>query len=102
MGATVIGVARGAAKQAKAAGADHVIDASEDIITAARLGGADVVYDPVGGPSLQAALRATNREGRIVIIAFAAATSANSPTAGQEHWSSVLLGGYLKFNSIQR
>jgi NADPH2:quinone reductase len=105
MGATVIGVARGTAKMAvaKAAGADHVIDASEDITAAVRaLGGADVVYDPVGGPSFKAALRATNREGRIVIIGFASGDIPQIPanhllvkniTVIGFYW-----GGYLKFN----
>jgi NADPH2:quinone reductase len=105
MGATVIGVARGAAKMAvaKAAGADHVIDASEDITAAVRaLGGADVVYDPVGGSTFKAALRATNREGRIVIIGFASGDIQKIPanhllvkniTVIGFYWS-----GYLKFN----
>jgi NADPH2:quinone reductase len=105
MGATVIGVARGAAKMAvaKAAGADHVIDANEDITAAVRaLGGADVVYDPVGGSTFKAALRATNREGRIVIIGFASGDIPQIPanhllvkniTVIGFYW-----GGYLKFN----
>jgi NADPH2:quinone reductase len=105
MGATVIGVARGATKMAvaKAAGADHLIDASEDITAAVRaLGGADVVYDPVGGSSFKAALRATNREGRIVIIGFASGDIPQIPanhllvkniTVIGFYW-----GGYLKFN----
>jgi NADPH2:quinone reductase len=105
MGATVIGVARGAAKMAvaEAAGADYVIDASEDITAAVRaLGGADVVYDPVGGSTFKAALRATNREGRIVIIGFASGDIPQIPanhllvkniTVIGFYW-----GGYLKFN----
>ena len=74
LGARVIAVARGADKLAvaRAAGADHVIDASADIKTAVRaLGGADVVYDPVGGDLFTAALGACNREARIVVIGFA-------------------------------
>jgi NADPH2:quinone reductase len=74
MGATVIGVARGAEKMAvaKTAGADYVIDSNDDITETVRaLGGADVVYDPVGGATFMAALRATKREGRVIVIGFA-------------------------------
>ena len=75
MGATVIAVARGSEKLAvaKAAGADHLIDSDKDDIKAAvkALGGADVVYDPVGGEAYKAALGASNREARVVVIGFA-------------------------------
>ncbi|QBY02788.1 NADPH:quinone oxidoreductase family protein [Rhodophyticola sp. CCM32] len=75
MGAEVIACARGAAKLAvaKAAGAAHVIDSdSSDIRAEVRtLGGADVVYDAVGGAQFTAAMRATNPEGRILVIGFA-------------------------------
>ncbi|MBU2980766.1 NADPH:quinone oxidoreductase family protein [Lentibacter algarum] len=75
MGATVIACARGADKLAiaKAAGADHLIDAScEDIHAAVKaLGGADVVYDPVGGKQFTAAMRACNPEARLLSIGFA-------------------------------
>lgn len=105
MGATVIGVARGAEKMAVAlaAGADHVIDASDDITAKVKsLGGADVVYDPVGGDAFKAAMRATNREGRMVIIGFASGDVPQIPanhllvkniTVIGFYW-----GGYLKFN----
>lgn len=75
LGARVIAAARGAAKLAVAgaAGADHLIDSdADDLRTAVKaLGGADVVYDPVGGAQFTAAMRATNPEGRILIIGFA-------------------------------
>lgn len=75
LGAKVIAVARGADKLAvaKAAGADHLIDSTTQDITAEvkALGGADVVYDPVGGDQFNAALRACNREARIIVIGFA-------------------------------
>lgn len=75
MGAEVIAVARGAEKLkvAKAAGADHLIDSSsEDIREVVKsLGGADVVYDPVGGEQFKAALRATNPDGRVIPLGFA-------------------------------
>ena len=105
MGARVIAVARGAEKLAvaKAAGADHVLDASADITAEVRaLGGADVVYDPVGGDAFKAAMRATNREGRIIVIGFA---SGDVPQVPANHLlvKNITLigfywGGYLKFN----
>jgi len=74
MGAEVIAVARGAEKLeiAQAAGADHLIDASGDLRAAVKaLGGADVVYDAVGGAGFDAALRCTNPGARILPIGFA-------------------------------
>ena len=75
MGAKVIAVARGAEKTAlaKSAGADHVLDSeTDDIRTALKdLGGADVVYDPVGGPLFTAALRACKPEARVLPLGFA-------------------------------
>jgi NADPH:quinone reductase len=74
MGARVIAVARGAEKLAvaEAAGADHLVDAEEDLRAAVRaLGGADVVYDPVGGAAFAAALRATRAGGRLLPLGFA-------------------------------
>lgn len=105
IGATVIAVARGAEKLAvaTAAGADHVIDASADITAEVRaLGGADVVYDPVGGDAFKAAMRATNREGRMITIGFASGDVPQIPsnhllvkniTVIGFYW-----GGYLQFN----
>jgi NADPH:quinone reductase len=77
LGARVIAVARGAEKQAiaRAAGADHVIEAGADLKAEIRaLGGADVVYDPVGGAAFAAALGACNREARVLVIGFASGT----------------------------
>ncbi len=106
MGATVIAVARGADKLAvaKAAGADHLIDSdTDDIKTAVKaLGGADVVYDPVGGAAFKAALGACNREARVIIIGFASGEVPQIP-------ANIILvknisvigfywGGYLAFN----
>lgn len=75
MGAEVIAIARGADKLAIAqkAGADHLIDAnSPDIREQIKaLGGADVVYDAVGGGLFEACFRATNPDGRILLIGFA-------------------------------
>jgi NADPH2:quinone reductase len=106
MGATVIAVARGAAKlqAARDAGADHLIDSETDDIksTVKALGGADVVYDPVGGEMFNAALRACNPEARVLTIGFASGDVPPIP-------ANILLvknisvigfywGGYLKFN----
>lgn len=75
MGANVIAVARGKDKLdvCKAAGADHVIDSETDDIRDAvkAVGGADVVYDPVGGDQFKAAMRACNPEARILVVGFA-------------------------------
>lgn len=106
LGAKVIAVARGADKLAiaKSAGADHLIDSStDDIKTAVKaLGGADVVYDPVGGEAFKAALGACNREARVVVIGFASGEVPQIPaniilvkniTVIGFYW-----GGYLAFN----
>ena len=75
MGAEVIAVARGSAKLevAKAMGADHLIDSETDDIRSVvkGLGGADVVYDPIGGDQFKAALRACNPEARLIPLGFA-------------------------------
>lgn len=105
MGATVIAVARGDDKLAvaRAAGADHQIDADHpDLRGALRdLGGADVVYDPVGGPGFTAAFRACRPEARILTIGFA---SGEVPTIPANHLLvknvSILgfyWGGYMAF-----
>lgn len=115
LGATVIAVARGPAKLeiAKNAGADHVIDSTAGDFTDAvkALGGADVVYDPVGGDGFKSALRACKPKARMIVIGFA---SGDVPPVAANH---ILVknidvigfywGGYLKFdtetvmNSIQ-
>jgi len=75
MGAEVIACARGQDKLAvaKAAGADHLIDSDADDIrdVVKSLGGADVVYDPVGGDQFKAAMRACNPEARLIPLGFA-------------------------------
>lgn len=107
LGATVIAVARGADKLAvaKAAGADHLIDSETDDIKSAvkALGGADVVYDPVGGDAFKAALGACNREARVIVIGFASGEVPQIPaniilvkniTVIGFYW-----GGYLGFDA---
>ena len=106
LGAEVIAVARGADKcaAARAAGATHVLDGeTEDLRSAIKaLGGADVVYDAVGGESFTAAMRATNPGGRILVIGFA---SGDVPHIPANHLLvknidvlGVYWGGYLKFH----
>jgi NADPH2:quinone reductase len=79
MGARVIACASSDDKLAfcRQHGADDVINyASEDLkdglrrLTAGK--GADVIYDPVGGPYAEAALRAIAWQGRFLVIGFAA------------------------------
>lgn len=78
MGARVIACASSDDKLAfaRAHGADEVVNyAAEDLKEALkRLGGEhgiDVVYDPVGGPHSEAALRAIAWEGRHLVVGFA-------------------------------
>lgn len=75
MGAEVVAVARGAEKLevAKAMGADHLVNSETDDIreVVKSLGGADVVYDPIGGAQFKAALRACNPEARLIPLGFA-------------------------------
>lgn len=107
LGARVIAVARGASKLAvaQAAGADHLLDSdTDDIIAAVKaLGGADVVYDPVGGELFKAAMKVANREARIITIGFASGDVPQIPanillvkniTVIGFYW-----GGYLHFNT---
>lgn len=105
MGANVIACARGQEKLdiAQNAGADHLIDAETDDIRARvrDLGGADVVYDPVGGEQWQAAFRACKPEARLLPIGFA---SGEVPQIPANHLLvknlsvlGVYWGGYLKF-----
>ncbi len=75
MGAEVIAAARGRSRLDSTirAGADHVIDTGRDDIRqrVKALGGADVIFDPVGGEQFKAALRSANPEARLLPIGFA-------------------------------
>ncbi|MEY8838729.1 NADPH:quinone oxidoreductase family protein [Cribrihabitans sp. XS_ASV171] len=104
MGARVIAQARGAEKLevARKAGADHLIDAEEDLrARVLELGGADVVYDAIGGEVFKAAFRATNPEGRLLPIGFAGGEvpqiPANHLLVKNLTVIGVYIGGYLKF-----
>ena len=83
LGATVIATASNPEKLKIAAehGADYLIDSSrEDIRERVKaLGGADVVYDPVGGDAFEASLRCINWEGRILAIGFASGKVPHPP-----------------------
>jgi NADPH2:quinone reductase len=104
MGATVIAHARGADKLAvaKAAGADHLIDDSEDLRERVKaLGGSDVVYDAVGGEAWKAAFRSCKPEARLLPIGFA---SGEVPQIPANHLLvknldviGFYIGGYMKF-----
>ena len=107
MGAEVVAVARGRDKldAAKAAGAHHLLDAEGDEIRNAvkALGGADVVYDAVGGDLFKDAVRATNPEGRILLIGFA---SGRMPEIAPNHLLvknidviGFYWGGYMRFGA---
>ena len=75
LGARVIAVARGEEKRAaaKRAGAAQAIEPGENLAADLKaLGGADVLYDPVGGETAEAAFRALRPLGRHLVIGFAA------------------------------
>ena len=107
MGAEVIAAARGETKLAAAseAGADHLINTAADDVreTVRKLGGADVIYDPVGGDLFKQAMRAANPEARLIPIGFASGSVPQIPanillvknlTAVGVYW-----GGYRAFNA---
>lgn len=76
MGATVIATAGSAEKLAIARerGADHLIDYGKEIIrerVREICGGADVVYDPVGGDAFEQSLRCVNWGARLLVVGFA-------------------------------
>ena len=86
LGATVIATAGGAEKLAVVAahGADHLIDYRTENIRARVKeicdgGGADVVFDPVGGEPFDASLRCANWNARLVTVGFASGTVPQIP-----------------------
>ena len=104
-GATVIACARGPEKLevAKSKGAAHLIDSSNQNLRdeVLKLGGADVVYDPVGGDLFKEALRCCKPEARILPLGFASGEIPQIPaniilvkniTVCGFYW-----GGYRKF-----
>ncbi len=106
LGARVIGVARGPEKAGlvRQAGADVVLDSGEGDLAQAlkNLGGADVIYDAVGGSGFRDLVRATRPEGRILLIGFA---SGDLPEIRPNHLlvknisvHGFYWGGFLRFN----
>ena len=87
MGARVIAAASTAEKleTCKRHGADLLVnyvteDLKERVKALTDGAGADVVYDPVGGPYTEAALRATAWNGRVLVIGFTAGDIPRVPT----------------------
>lgn len=81
LGARVIATAGGAEKLevARAAGADVCIDSRagdfvEPVLSETGGGGADVVFDPVGGDVLDRSLKCIAWNGRLVVAGFASGT----------------------------
>jgi len=76
LGARVIAVTSSAEKAeiARNAGADDVVDASGDWVSALREldggRGVDVILDPVGGDRFDASLRCLAPEGRLIVVGF--------------------------------
>jgi NADPH2:quinone reductase len=106
MGAEVIAVARGDKKLevCKAAGAHHLVNSESDDIrdVVKSLGGADVVYDPVGGDQFKAAMRACNPEARLLPLGFASGdvpqVPANIILVKNLSVLGLYWGGYAKLN----
>lgn len=112
MGARVIAVARGAEKCAIAAqaGAAETLDAETPDLKAAlkALGGADVVYDAVGGALGEAGFAALKPGGRFLVIGFAAgqppALKLNHALVKNLEIHGLYWGGYLDLDpaALQR
>lgn len=85
LGARVVATTGSSSKRDALAqlGADHVVVASAEIDFAAALkaacgpAGADVVFDPVGGPVLDSAMRACGYGARVCVVGF----TAGAPTS---------------------
>jgi len=86
LGAEVIAVARGNDKMdiCKTRGATITLDSAVDDVRSIikKLGGIDIVYDPVGGSSFLTALSCCKPEARYLIIGFA---SGNIPQIKANH-----------------
>ncbi|MEP1793043.1 NADPH:quinone oxidoreductase family protein [Parasphingorhabdus sp.] len=99
MGATVIACARGRDKLEIAArqGADHLIDSDADDIrdSVKALGGADVLYDPIGGAQFKAAMRACNQGARLLPLGFASGEVPQIPANILLVKNMTVLGFYL-------
>ena len=105
-GAQVIAAARGQEKLkiAQRFGADVLIDTNKENLrdVVKSLGGADVVYDPIGGDLFKEAVRACKPEGKILTIGFASGDipviAANYLLVKNLSVIGLNWGAYLKFN----
>ncbi len=105
LGARVIAVARGAARLdlTRMAGADATLDSDTPDLgdRLKALGGADVIFDTVGGDLFTPTLRALRPLGRFLAIGFASGTvpqvPANHLLVKNLSVIGVYWGGYLKF-----
>jgi NADPH2:quinone reductase len=102
LGAEVIAVVTGSAKARACSdlGAHRVLDASDcnikdEILTLTRGKGADVIFDPVGGESFQAALPALASEGRLLAVGFASGAWSDAATARLVAQNASVLGVYV-------
>lgn len=106
MGARVIACARGERKLeiARAAGADEAVDSETADLKGAlkALGGADVVYDAIGGGAGEAAFRALKPGGRYLVIGFASGSQPKFPVnhalVKNIAIHGLYWGGYLKLD----
>ncbi len=106
MGADVIACARGAQKLeiCRCMGAHHLIcSQTEDIRARVKaLGGADVLYDPVGGAQFEAGMRACNPGARLLPLGFASGEvpqiPANILLVKNMSVHGLYIGGYAKLN----
>lgn len=106
MGTRVIAVARGADKLdvARRAGADILIDSETPDLRGAlkAAGGADVVYDAIGGAAGVAAFRALRPGGRYLVIGFASGAHPELPLnhalVKNLEIHGVYWGGYLRLD----
>jgi NADPH2:quinone reductase len=106
MGAEVIAVARGADKLEAARRPGRITCSTRAASISGGgegRGGADVVYDAVGGDMFKDAMRATNPEGRILVIGFA---SGEMPQIAPNHLLvknidviGFYWGGYMRFGA---
>ncbi len=106
LGARVIATAGSEAKRAfaLAQGADHALDYSDanwvDRVKEITGGGADVIYDPVGGDVFDLSTKCIAPEGRLLVIGFASgripSIAANRVLLKNMSLVGVLWGGYVQ------
>jgi len=106
LGARVIATAGSEAKRTFAArqGADHVLDYSDegwcDRVKEITAGGANVIYDPVGGDIFDLSAKCIASEGRLLVIGFAggriASIAANRILLKNISVVGVFWGGYVQ------